>query len=92
MAKKSVMLDINVDKLRQLMSNARETFSERAQKYGVTRQAIQHWLDGGRMPPRAIIELLRDLDASPADTEELLAPQKEKAKKKWKVTITVEEP
>jgi transcriptional regulator with XRE-family HTH domain len=94
MGRQRVNLEINPEKLRSLLKG-KETFSERAEKYGVSKQALSNWLEEGRMPPRAIIELLRDLDVSPEDVDELLSPQKEKEadrkNKKFVMTLTVEE-
>lgn len=86
------MLAIDTTVLRRLLAG-KETFSERAEKYGVSKQAVSGWLSEGRMPPRAIAEILRDLDCSIEDTEALLAPQKEKAakKKRWVLKVTLEE-
>lgn len=87
MSRAKVRLAINSEKLRQLVKD-KETFSELAQRYGVTKQAVSQWLSDGEMPPRAIVELVRDLDVSQEDLEELLAPQLEKSnKKKWVITI-----
>lgn len=93
MGRNKVNLSINGDVLRALMKG-KETWSERAEKYGVTKQAVSNWLSEGRMPPRALIELVRDLDLSPEQVEEILGPQHEKmkARKRWKITVFVDEP
>lgn len=74
MGRNKVRLSINPEKLRSLIKE-NHTFSEMAQKYGVTKQAVSQWVTDGQMPPRAIVELVKDLDISSEDVEELLAPQ-----------------
>lgn len=88
MSRKSVMLDIDSTKLREAIAD-RSTFSDLAQKYGVTRQAINNWLNDGKIPPRALVEIARDLDLLPEVIEQILAPSTEKHKNP-KIVITIE--
>ena len=46
------------------------------------------------IPPRALVEIAKDLDLSAEQIEEILAPQAKKAKerKRWKVTVLIDEP
>lgn len=96
MGRKFVTIKFDPNKLREVMAG-RETFSERAEKYGVTRQAIQGWLDSGRIPPRALIEIIRDLDLSTEVVNALLGKpegddsEPTKTKKKYVLTLTLEE-
>jgi transcriptional regulator with XRE-family HTH domain len=69
----------------------KETFSERAEKYGVSKQAINGWLSNGRIPPRAFYEIARDLDISSDLVAEILAPAAQSPKRKWVLTVTLEE-
>jgi hypothetical protein len=93
MGRNSVRLKIDSDALRLIVGD-RATWSDIAEKYGVSRQAVSGWLAEGLIPPRALAEMARDLDLSPKQLDEILAPQQEKIRerKKWKITITVEGP
>lgn len=93
MGRQTVNLAIDTELLKSIVKE-KETWTERAQKYGVTKQAVSGWLTSGRIPPRALVEIVRDLDLTPEQVEAILAPQKEKAeeRKKWKITVYVEEP
>lgn len=92
MGRKKITLAMDSDALRDAMAG-RETFSERAQKYGVSRQAINGWLEAGRIPPRAIAEIAQDLDLTPEVVNKILAPSKLEGKKRrrFSITITVDE-
>lgn len=93
MPKTSVRLKIDGDMLRKLIGS-KTTWTEYAEKYGVTKQAVSAWLTEGRIPPRALVEVARELDLSPEQVEDVLAPQaqKEKARRQWKVTVLIDEP
>lgn len=92
MSRQSIRLRVDGDVLRRLIKD-RETFSDRAQKFGISKQALNEWMVEGLMPPRAIAEFLMDINASTEDTNALLEPQRKSMteKKKWTVTLTVEE-
>lgn len=93
MAKQSLRLSVDGELLRKLIGS-KGTWSDLADKYGVTKQAVSGWLSDGLMPPRALVEIARELDLSPEQIEEVLAPQakKAKARKQWKVTVLIDEP
>ncbi len=92
MPKKRVMLSIDTAELRAALAG-KETFSELAQKYGVSKQAVNGWLDTARIPPRALVEIARDLDLSPEQIDNILCRGDETstAKKKWTLKVTLEE-
>lgn len=92
MGRASIMLRVDSEVLRRLISG-KETFSERAQKFGISKQALNQWMTDGKMPPRAIAELVHDLDIGIDDVNALLEPQRKASaeKKKWTLTVTLEE-
>jgi hypothetical protein len=90
MSRPKVMLPINPNVLRRLIGE-RETFSERAQKFGVTRQALNSWFNEGAMPPRALIEFGMDIQISKEDLDQLLLKSPQKPGKKVTVVIITEE-
>jgi hypothetical protein len=91
MGRKRVTLAIDADALRAAMAG-KETFSERAEKYGVSRQAVNGWLEAARIPPRALAELARDLDLAPDVVDAILAPAqdgKDPKRKRRRFTVTL---
>lgn len=92
MGRKPVSLAIDSEMLRKALEG-RETFSERAAKYGVSRQAVANWLAEGRMPPRALAEIAMDLNLPAELVDAILAPSARalERKKKWVLTITFDE-
>jgi len=90
MSRPSVRLKIDSERLRAAIGS-KVTWSEIAEKYGVTRQAVNGWLSEGRIPPRALAEITKDLGLSPDTVKEILAPSEKEPKKKWVLTITLEE-
>ena len=90
MGRQKVTIPFDAEKLREAMAG-KETFSERAEKYGVSKQAISGWLTAGRIPPRALYEIARDLEIPPALVAEILAPAAQTPKRKWVLTVTLEE-
>ncbi len=92
MGRKRTTLAIDPVKLREAVAG-RETWSDYAEKFGVTKQAISAWLSEGRIPARALIEIARDLDLAPEVVEAILEPstRAHAQKRKWTITLTVEE-
>lgn len=98
MGKPRTSINIDSDALRMAMSGV-ETFSERAREYGVTRQAINGWLQAGRIPPRAFAEIVRDLQFDVETVEKILTVPRTKLKdsdparkrRRYKFTIFVDE-
>lgn len=92
MGRNKVSLPFDPAVFRELLKG-RETFTERAQKYGVSKQAVNGWIEAGRIPPRALCELAMDLELSDEDVQRLLKPTlaKNEEKKKWTLTVTLEE-
>lgn len=89
MSRKSVRIAFDAEYLRELMAG-RESWTERAQKYGVSKQAVNGWLSDGRIPPRAMVEIVRDLDLSPDQVERLLYKPQSDRPKRVVITATIE--
>lgn len=92
MGRNKTTLPINADLLRDLIKS-KETFSERAEQFGVSKQALNQWMVEGRMPPRALCELVMDLKLPKETVDDLLKPAltQLEAKKRWTLTVTLEE-
>lgn len=89
MGRHKTTIPFNSNKLREILKGV-ETLVAFGEKNGVSKQAVQQWLDNSRIPPRVLYEAIRTLDVSPQDMEELLqiAPE---TKKRWVLTMTLEE-
>ena len=89
MSKESVRLSIDSDLLKKVIGS-KTTWAAIAEKYGVTRQAVSNWLSEALIPPRALVEIVKELDLSPELVDEILSPQKQKEKTKKRKVITIE--
>jgi len=76
MGRKSTTLKINAEKLRAAVGS-HETWSAYAEKFGVTKQAVSNWLSTGKIPPRALFEIVRDLDIPKDILDEILISAEE---------------
>lgn len=96
MGKHRTRIEFNPDALKKALDGV-ESFSDRADKFGVTRQAINGWFSEGLIPPRALAEIVRDLNLSVETVTEILSPIIKKKKKiegprrRYTVTIEVDE-
>lgn len=88
MSRNTTRLKIDGEILRSLIAS-KETFSERAAKQGVSKQAVHSWIVEGLIPPRALCELVIDLDVSIDDLNELLEPQRKHIAKRRKFVATI---
>ena len=94
MGRTKVSLRIDSDKLRAAMKAHDGNWSEFAQKYGVTKQAVSNWLSEGLIPPRAIAEIARELSLHSDVIDEILSPQSDyvesKNKRVFAINATIE--
>lgn len=89
MGRKRTTIPINSEKLREAVAG-RETWTGIAEQFGVTKQAVSEWLRTGRIPPRALIEICRELNIPQDLLEDILEPVQEREPIKWVCTITLE--
>lgn len=85
MGKTSHRLDIDPEELRLVMTNNNYTPSRAAKAYGVTRQAVNGWFKSGKIPPRALAEIAKEMELSPDIIDSIL-----KKKQKYKIKIQIE--
>jgi transcriptional regulator with XRE-family HTH domain len=89
MGRKPISLNINVDAFRKAVGD-KLTWSDIAEKYGVTRQAVNGWLQDGRIPPRALMEIMKELKLEPEIVKAILEPY-QKPKKQIVIRICFED-
>lgn len=93
MGRAPINMSVNKEMLRGLLESL-GPLSERAEKYGVTKQAINGWLQTGSIPPRALSELVRELGIDAEQVKQLLevGDRKHKGKKRrYTLTLHVDE-
>lgn len=90
MSRTPVRLKIDGKLLHSLMKG-KETFEERATKHGVTKQAVSQWINENLIPPRALAEIVHSCEISPKDIADVLAPGATAEKRKYRITIEMEE-
>lgn len=71
MGRKTTRLRIDSERLRAAIGS-QETWTGYAEKFGVTKQAVCNWLSEGLIPPRALIEIARDLSLTKETIDEIL--------------------
>lgn len=70
MGRRRTTIPINATAFRQVFKDEREIdFSKIAEGFGVTRQAVNGWLVNGRIPPRALAEIIKVYDVKPDEVE-----------------------
>ncbi len=91
MGRNSTRLKINGEVLREILKEHNLNFSERAERYGVTKQALNSWLSEGLIPPRALVELVLDLKIPKEHLDNIIINSSpdipSSKKKKWVITI-----
>lgn len=93
MGRTPVNMAVNKEILRGLLESL-GPLSERAEKYGVTKQAINGWLNTGLIPPRALSELVMELGIDAETVKSLLevGERKQKGKRRrYTFTLHVDE-
>lgn len=87
--KRKVRLLVSAEAIKEIC-HGRTTMTDWAAKCGISKQALNNWLADGAVTPGMLVELLRDAKLSREELEEILAPQF--YRKKFKMTITLEDP
>lgn len=91
MGRTPVTIRIDGEMLRKALKDHDLKFSDRAEKYGVTRQAINSWFSHGRIPPRALIEMAMEAGLSKEQLDQIIVNTKDETetteKRKWQITI-----
>lgn len=84
MGKTATTIQINSHEFRKMLNGQYVSFADLAKKYGVTRQAVNGWLNTGRIPPRVLANIALDFKIPPEMIKEIL-------KKESKISsITIE--
>lgn len=81
MGRDRVTIPFNVEAFKKYIKES-GTFSERAQSFGVSKQAMNSWFQLERIPPRALAEIALDLKLSPEAMAEILLVKTNVAYKK----------
>jgi hypothetical protein len=76
MGRRTTRIRIDSERLRKAVGS-QESWSAYAEKFGVTRQAVCNWLAEGKIPPRALFEIARDLNLSSEVINEILVAGEE---------------
>lgn len=72
MGRHAVTIPIDSDMLRKVISDNNFTPSKLSRAYGVTRQAVNGWFKAGRIPPRVLADLARELNLPPEIVKEIV--------------------
>lgn len=74
MGRTSVRIPIDADLFRDLIKGA-YTLTKLAEVSGVTKQAVNAWLEEGRIPPKVIADLVKELNWDVETVEKLVRPR-----------------
>ena len=88
MGRKPTSIRFNSVVFRELFKDL--NYANIAEGWGVTRQAVNGWLTTGRIPPRAMAEIIKAHDVDPKDVERLMDVPPDAEKKKPKKIFTIE--